>query len=187
MNISGIPNILTAVRIILVPFFVAAFAKGNTDICAVLFVISGISDVADGFIARHFSCESNVGKILDPIADKLTYASAIFCLCSDGKIPLYFVLVYAVIQIIQGIGAIVVYKNKGAVVKSNAAGKVAGFSMFALCFFNLVFYDSFAGSTADNILCAAALAVIVCATTLYFIKYITLKSGKITDISEDKL
>lgn len=191
MNIHGIPNILTAVRIILIPFFIVAFVNGNTALCAVIFVLSGISDIADGYIARRFSCESNVGKILDPIADKLTYATVVFCLCSRGKIPLYFVLVYAAVQILQGIGAIVVYKKGGTVVKSNVTGKIAGLSMFALCFFNLVFYETFAGSKADDILCLFALAVIVGASAMYVLKYkascSTKKASETTDISEEKL
>ncbi len=77
-----IPNILSIIRILMIPFIVWAYCfKKDFTLAFILFTISALTDVADGFIARHFNMITDAGKILDPIADKLTQAAVIFCLC----------------------------------------------------------------------------------------------------------
>ena len=78
-NIFTIPNVISFFRILLIPIFVVAYLSGKdnpqyTQFAIGVVVVSGISDVIDGFIARHFNMVSDVGKVLDPIADKLTQA-----------------------------------------------------------------------------------------------------------------
>lgn len=95
-DITKLPNILTLVRIALIPVFVWAIlwedglvkdsgiieqqANGYV-LAAVIVVISGLTDAADGFIARRFNMITDLGKALDPLADKLTQAAVIVCLC----------------------------------------------------------------------------------------------------------
>ena len=172
MKIKDLPNLLTVLRIVIVPAFIYCFVSGMTAVCAALFIISGISDAMDGYIARRFLCESNVGKILDPIADKLTYATVFFCLYSEKRIPLYFVIGFVLVQLLQGLGALFVYRNDKTVVKSNIPGKIAGFSMFLLCLLNLIFYKYLQSGVMINILCLSVLAIIACASAVYFIQYI---------------
>ena len=80
----SIPNILTYIRLILIPFFVwtylIAVQPMDYILPAVLILLSGFTDVADGFIARHFNMVTDWGKFVDPVADKLTQASIAFCL-----------------------------------------------------------------------------------------------------------
>lgn len=70
-----IPNILSGLRIALLPFFVWQMLAGNNVAAGILLLISGLSDLFDGFLARRYNWVSNFGKILDPIADKLTQAA----------------------------------------------------------------------------------------------------------------
>lgn len=94
-DITKIPNILTAVRILLIPLFVVVFLWENGNICvgadpekegsgyviaAIIIIISGLTDAADGFIARKFDMITDLGKVLDPFADKLTQAAVVVCL-----------------------------------------------------------------------------------------------------------
>lgn len=84
-NIFTIPNIISMFRLILIPFFVIWYFKGINDIkyiyiAVIIVLVSGLSDVVDGFIARHFNMVSDLGKVLDPIADKLTQATVILSL-----------------------------------------------------------------------------------------------------------
>lgn len=67
-----IPNLLSLIRIILVPIFIVLFCKGEIKWALLMLVLSGLTDFVDGKIARKFNQISNLGKILDPIADKLT-------------------------------------------------------------------------------------------------------------------
>ena len=69
---NHIPNALSFFRIALIPFFVGAMLKGNTSYAAILLAISGITDLLDGFLARKFEWVTQMGKVLDPVADKLT-------------------------------------------------------------------------------------------------------------------
>ena len=179
MKNRNIPNCLTGIRILFVPLFLLFFAAERQDICAVLFVLSGITDVLDGFLARKMNCISALGKILDPIADKLTYACAIFCLFAAGRIPLYFVIVFCVIQLSQGVGALFVYKNKSTVVHSNIFGKLAGFSMFLLCALLLAYYPHFAEfAAASHLLCSLTIGFMALAGISYFLCYIKKPQNK---------
>ncbi len=71
-NWKTVPNLLSFIRIILIPVFAVLFYKGMTVAAVIVLGISGLSDLFDGKIARRFNQVSNLGKILDPIADKLT-------------------------------------------------------------------------------------------------------------------
>ena len=71
-KIFTIPNIISIVRILLIPVFVWAFLSGRDLLALVLVVVSGISDKLDGTIARRFNMISDAGKWLDPMADKFT-------------------------------------------------------------------------------------------------------------------
>lgn len=178
MKMKSIPNLLTLLRIIIIPFFIYFFVKGKPCICAILFLVSGISDAADGFFARKFGCESNVGKILDPIADKLSYATAFFCLFAKGRIPLFFVIGYVVLQLLHALGATVIYRSKSTVVKSNIIGKLAGLSMFIFSFLNLVFYEKMTNNLlVVNLVSAAVLVLIAGATLAYYIEYFAIPAS----------
>ncbi len=67
-----IPNLLSVIRILLIPGFVYYFIEGNNTMAIVFLVLSGLSDFLDGKIARKFNQISALGKLLDPVADKLT-------------------------------------------------------------------------------------------------------------------
>lgn len=82
-NFLTIPNILSFVRIGLIPFIITAYFKVDYYGCLILIVISGLTDVVDGFIARHFNQVSDFGKVLDPIADKLTQVAIVLMLLID--------------------------------------------------------------------------------------------------------
>ncbi len=70
-----IPNILSCLRILLIPFFVWQMFAGNTINAGAILIFSGITDLLDGLLARRFNWVSSVGKVLDPIADKITQAT----------------------------------------------------------------------------------------------------------------
>ena len=75
-----IPNILSTVRICLIPLIVYLYLFTNLNwLAGILVLLSGITDIVDGYIARKFNQVSNVGKVLDPIADKLTLICVLVC------------------------------------------------------------------------------------------------------------
>ncbi len=91
-----IPNFITIFRFVLVPFVIYALFKGHTALALAGFLIAGISDGVDGFIARRYNQRSELGAYLDPIADKLLLVT-IFIACGYlAVLPLW--LVYAVVS-----------------------------------------------------------------------------------------
>ena len=75
-----IPNILSIIRILILPFIVWLYLIHNYKLSFILLILSGLSDVVDGFIARKFNQVSDLGKVLDPIADKLTQVCVVLAL-----------------------------------------------------------------------------------------------------------
>lgn len=79
----SIPNLLSLLRLLLIPFFVLAFFAGfpiHRAVAAGILIFSGLTDCLDGFIARRFHMVTELGKLLDPLADKLTQATVCICL-----------------------------------------------------------------------------------------------------------
>ena len=65
----SIPNIITLGRILLVPFIVWAIASNQMEIAFIIFIVAGVSDAVDGFLAKRFNMASELGALLDPLAD----------------------------------------------------------------------------------------------------------------------
>ena len=94
----NLPNKLTVVRMVLVPFFVAALLLSKTNdslkwVALALFVIASLTDFADGYIARKYNLVTNFGKFMDPLADKILTISGMICLVELGRIPSWIVVI----------------------------------------------------------------------------------------------
>ncbi len=93
-NLS-LPNLISALRLLLIPVIVSVYLSGQSDLAALLLVISFFSDIVDGFIARRFHQITPLGKVLDPIADKLTQVVLTIAMCFNFRqtVPLVIVLI----------------------------------------------------------------------------------------------
>ena len=87
-----IANLITLLRIVLVPAIVWAILTNQTTLALLLFVVAGLSDAVDGTVARYFDQQSKLGTILDPIADKLMLVSVFISLAYLEAIPLWLVI-----------------------------------------------------------------------------------------------
>lgn len=130
-DITKLPNILTVLRILLIPVFVIAFLWGNGNIeldlkhsdkengyliAAAIMILSGLTDMADGLIARKFNMITDLGKVIDPFADKLTQAAVVVCLIfryNDIWILIAALLVLIVIKELLMLVMGVVFLRKG--------------------------------------------------------------------------
>ena len=88
----NLPNKLTILRVILIPFFVFflladSMGKHFDYIALAIFIIASLTDMLDGMIARKYDLITNFGKFADPLADKLLVCSAMICLLDLGRIP----------------------------------------------------------------------------------------------------
>ncbi len=131
MNFN-IPNILTIVRLILVPCMGVCMYKDLYIPAAVMFFIAGVTDVVDGYIARKFNQITYFGKIMDPLADKLLSATALVMLAVSGRIHetnafLNWIIPAFVLskEALMGIGGLIIVKSKHKIRSSNWYGKAA--------------------------------------------------------------
>jgi len=103
----NIPNIITLGRILAVPFIVWAIASNQMEIAFVIFILAGISDAVDGFLAKRFHMTSELGALLDPLADKALLVSIYMALGIWGAVPRWIVIL-VVSRDIMIVGAVIV-------------------------------------------------------------------------------
>lgn len=123
----NLPNKLTVLRIIMVPFFVffmltdvGGFA--NKWIALALFCVASLTDLLDGKIARKYNLVTNFGKFMDPLADKLLVCSAMICMIELGRLPAWIVIVIIAREFIIS-GFRLVASDNGIVIAASYWGK----------------------------------------------------------------
>jgi cardiolipin synthase (CMP-forming) len=104
---QSIPNLITLGRILLVPIVVWAIASNQMEIAFAVFIVAGVSDAVDGFLAKRFNLRSELGALLDPLADKALLVSIFVTLGVWGAIPRWIVIL-VVSRDIMIVGAVIV-------------------------------------------------------------------------------
>ena len=119
-----IPNVLTISRFFLIPIIVLFLIQGNYFIAFLFLTISGLTDVADGAIARKYNYITNFGKLVDPLADKATQISVLIVLALKTIIPMWILIIVVLKEFAMISGASFLY-GKEFVVSSRWYGKLA--------------------------------------------------------------
>lgn len=125
MKKENIPNFLTIIRFILIPFIFITVIYKHFLTTLILFTISAITDVLDGFIARKFNYITDIGKLIDPLADKLTQISLLLALAILGILPWWIFIIVFIKEFVMVTSASVLYSKKDVVVYSKWYGKLA--------------------------------------------------------------
>lgn len=118
-----VPNILTIIRFLLIPFIIYFLAINQYIVGVILFIISGITDVVDGAIARKFNFITDFGKLMDPLADKLTQISVLATLMIKELIPVWILAIVIAKEAVMIAGASFLY-GRDVVVSSKWFGKL---------------------------------------------------------------
>ena len=124
----NLPNKLTILRVIMIPFFVAALlydggANQNMRyVAAALFIIASLTDMLDGKIARKYNLVTNFGKFMDPLADKLLVCSAMICLIEKGSLASWIVIIIIAREFIIS-GFRLIASDNGIVIAASYWGK----------------------------------------------------------------
>ena len=129
----SIPNIITIIRILLIPVVVSQLYLKQYIWAFVLLFVSGITDVADGYIARKFNMVTKLGTILDPVADKLMQFTVFTCLAVYKLIPVWLVVLLFLKELMMAIGTAILLK-KNLVIKANVSGKSATVIFYTTAF-----------------------------------------------------
>lgn len=119
-----IPNALTILRFILIPFIVLSIVNENYIKAFIFLTISGLTDILDGFIARKFNFITNFGKLIDPLADKTTQVAILVTLALKDIIPMWILMIVFIKEFVMIAGASFLY-GKELVVSSRWYGKLA--------------------------------------------------------------
>ena len=132
----NLPNKLTILRVILIPFFVVFMLfdiTGAADkwIALVIFCVASLTDMLDGKIARKYNLVTNFGKFMDPLADKLLVCTALICLTSMNRLNVIVVLVIIAREFIIS-GFRLVASDNGIVIAASYWGKFKTVSQMAL-------------------------------------------------------
>ena len=134
----NLPNKLTILRILMIPFFVVFLltdlAGNYSDLIALfIFIIASLTDLLDGHIARKYHLVTNFGKFMDPLADKLLVCSAMICLVELGRLPAWMVVIIISREFIIS-GFRLVASDNGVVIAASYWGKFKTvFQMVMIC------------------------------------------------------
>ncbi len=141
----NIPNILTLLRIIMIPIFYVVFFSDITNsslFAALIFIVASLTDWFDGFLARKWSLVTNFGKIMDPLADKLLVMTALVCLLTSFRIPAWAVIVILAREMaITGLR--IIAASEGVVVAADMLGKFK--TVFQMVAIILLLLNNFIG------------------------------------------
>lgn len=100
-NVITIPNLFSFARILLIPVIILLYRAEKFSMAVIMILVSSATDVIDGFIARKFNMVSDLGKVLDPIADKLTQGMVMICLSSRYPFMLWLIILFTVKELIM--------------------------------------------------------------------------------------
>lgn len=134
VKIMNIPNFLSLFRLVLVPCFAVIYMsslKSASLFAGMIFVLAAITDAADGYIARKYNKITKIGRILDPLADKLLQLTAISCLTLKSIVPAAFFAIFVIKELLMILGGMFMVNRMNDVMPSNLYGKVLTFLVSA--------------------------------------------------------
>ena len=180
---SILPNLLSMVRIALVPVFIISYFTETGEMktwALVIYVVAFITDALDGYIARRYNLISNLGKVLDPLGDKLMMTAALSCMTISGRLPVWTVIIVVAKESVMGIGGLVIHRRaKTEIPPSNIFGKTATVVFVCACVVIMIFPtlpDIYATS-----LIALAIGLTFAALLSYIMTYRTVMKKRLED------
>jgi len=124
----NLPNFLSLIRLLLVPVFARVFflpLPSAHQWAGFLYAVAFVTDIADGYIARRFHMVTRLGRVLDPLADKLMTFTVILCVAVDGMLPLWAVAAFFCKELLMGLGGLFLLRRTRDVIPSNRLGKAS--------------------------------------------------------------
>lgn len=124
----NLPNKLTVLRVIMIPFFVVSLLAFHGEVrllrnlAAAIFIVASLTDMLDGKIARKYNLVTNFGKFMEPLADKLLVCSALICLIELGQLPSWMVIIIVSREFIIS-GFRLIAAEQGIVIAASYWGK----------------------------------------------------------------
>ena len=161
IKLLTIPNLMSLFRICLIPFIIWFYCvEENYALAGTILILSGLTDIVDGFIARRFNMVSDVGKALDPVADKLTQASTLICLMMRFPLMILPFVILVAKELTTSVLVLFVIKKTKIVPMANWHGKVATILLYAMMILHVFWIDiNVIASQVSILICAIMVAV----------------------------
>lgn len=133
----NIPNALSFFRIALLPVFIILYLSSKNDPILVywalgVLLLSGLTDSLDGIIARKFNQITDLGKLLDPVADKLTQVTVVICLALRYSEVIYLVVICLIKEFFQALGGIILLRRGVKIRGAKWFGKLSTFTFYGV-------------------------------------------------------
>lgn len=183
--IFTVPNILSYFRILLIVPFVILFLKGDYLWSAVCIVASGLTDCVDGFLARKLNQITQLGKMLDPVADKLTLLAVGICLSVVEPMIIPVIIILVIKDMLMIIGASVMLKNKVMPFGSEWYGKV-GTVCFYVSVSAIVVFDLILHVKHFDVVSLILLSITAVIMIYSLIRYYLIFKGMMKKAKEEK-
>lgn len=174
----NIPNILSLIRLCVVPLVPLVYFSDTPHAnlwAALIYLAASLTDVLDGQIARRYNLVTKLGRVLDPLADKLMSFCVLVCIIMKGLLPFWAGIVFFVKEACMGLGALIQYRKISDVQPSHMLGKISTAVFFVVCFIVMVFPNI--PENARLIAISAALVLNVAAFFLYMGRFIRFRSA----------
>ena len=174
-HVWTIPNVLTMIRLLLVPVFVVVYFRTSAEpkyAALAIFAAASLTDMLDGYLARKLNQITDFGKLFDPLADKLMVLSALVCQAVTGVFPWAAVIVVACKELVMVLGGLFML-SRDVVVYSNIVGKAAQVCFILsliLSFFHVPLAEW--GTRLDLILLWITVGLAILAMVVYAAEYL---------------
>ena len=168
----NLPNLLSLLRLLLVPVFAVLYFSPHKPYAVCIFILASATDVLDGILARRMGQVTRLGRLLDPLADKLMTGCVLICMGIGEEVPLWVVIVFCTKELTMGIGALVQFKRIDDVPAAKFYGKASAV-MFFLVLVLLMLFDIRA--PWPTIMLSVALLFMLMAFVLYIHRYFQIR------------
>lgn len=169
----NLPNKITMLRVIMIPFFVAFMLVPGIPygkyIAVGIFILASLTDTLDGYLARKYNLVSNFGKFMDPLADKLLVSSALICFAALHTMPAWIVIIIISREFIIS-GFRLVASDAGVVIAASWWGKVKTVVQMVMAVVLILDFDIPVFNILEQVLIYAALILTVISLIDYLVK-----------------
>lgn len=171
----SIPNLLSYFRLLLIPLFIMLYLREDFTAALITLAASGLSDVLDGRIARKFNMVTDLGKVLDPVADKLTQCAMMFCVAMRYPAMWWLLGIHVVKELIMIVMGCYVLKKTDTVNSAIWVGKLCTGVIYAVMMLHVIDpYLPQAASVAMTVVCAG---LIILSLVVYTMRYVKILGG----------
>lgn len=167
-DVLTIPNLLSLIRILLIPLIIVLYMGGRVIASVIVVVLSGITDIADGKIARKFNMISDFGKFLDPVADKLTQAALAVCLFSAYPVMIGVFILMAAKEGLQFFWGLKALKATDRIDGANWYGKACTVTLYVVMIL-LFLFPGIPAPLAYLLICLCAVMLVI--SMVAYIRY----------------